>query len=504
VVTRPEEVVAVELDRLLSALPEAAVDGPTGVDIQSLAYDSRRVEPGALFVAVPGHTVDGHAFVAEACRRGARAVVVERPLSVPEGVCLIEVPESRASLSRLSACFYDYPSTKIAVIGVTGTNGKTTTAYLLHSILRAAGRKPALLSTVEEWLAQERSPARWTTPESLELQGFLARAHRCAHQAVVMEVSSQALVGHRVDDVHFQVAVFTNLAPEHLDVHGTMAAYGRAKALLFRSLGEDAAAVLNADEEFSRHLAEVTRARLVTYGMEHPARVRGRVLEVTASGTRFALDVEDEGREVRSPLVGRHNVANCLAAAAAALAVGVGLDAIVAGIEALASVPGRLEPVEVGQPFAVLVDYAHTDHALDNVLRAVRGLSEGRTIVVFGCGGDRDRGKRPRMGAVAERLADVVWVTSDNPRSEEPAAIIEEILAGVSDRRRVHVESDRARAIAQAVTEARAGDLVLIAGKGHETYQIVGSERRPFDDRMVAVEALRSRGPVAAERGGTG
>ena len=493
-----------ELDRLLSALPEAAVDGPTDLDVRSLAYDSRRVEPGVLFVAVPGHTVDGHGFVAEACRRGALAVVAERPVPVPDGVCLIEVPESRAALSRLSACFYDYPSAKIAAVGVTGTNGKTTTTYLLHSILQAAGRNPALLSTVEEWLGQERTPARWTTPESLELQGFLAQAHHCGHQVVVMEVSSQGLVGRRVDDVHFQAGVFTNLAPEHLDVHKTMAAYGEAKALLFRGLGEDAVAVLNADEEFSPHLTAVTRARPVTYGIEHPAQVRGRVLEVTASGTRFALDVEDERREVRSPLVGRHNVANCLAASATAWALGVGLETIVAGIEALASVPGRLERVDVGQPFTVLVDYAHTDHALDNVLQAVRGLTEGRTIVVFGCGGDRDRGKRPRMGAVTERLADVVWVTSDNPRTEEPAAIIEEILAGVSDRRRVHVEPDRARAIAQALAEAGAGDLVLIAGKGHETYQIVGSERRPFDDRVVAAEALRSRGTVAAQRGGTG
>jgi len=498
----PEEVVAVELDRLLSALPEAAVHGPTDLDIQALSYDSRRVEPGTLFVAVPGHAVDGHRFVSEACRRGALAVVVERPLPVPDGVCLIEVPGSRAVLSRLSACFYDYPSTKIAAIGVTGTNGKTTTTYLLHSILQTAGRTPALLSTVEERLGQERTPARWTTPESLELQGFLAQAHQCGHHVVVMEVSSQGLVGHRVDDVHFQGGVFTNLAPEHLDAHGTMAAYGEAKALLFRGLGEDAAAVLNADEEFSQHLAEVAQARVVTYGMEKPAQVGGRVLEVTASGTRFVLDVEGERREVRSPLVGRHNVANCLAASATAWALGVGLDAIVAGVEALTSVPGRLERVDVGQPFAVLVDYAHTDHALENVLQAVRGLTEGRTVVVFGCGGDRDRGKRPRMGAVAERLADVVWVTSDNPRSEEPDAIIEEILAGVSDRRRVQVEADRARAIAQAVAEAGAGDVVLIAGKGHETYQIVGSERRPFDDRVVAAEALRSRGTVAAEKGG--
>ncbi len=489
-----------KLSGLLQALPQARAVGPTGLDIRALCYDSRQVEPGALFVAIPGASVDGHEFVAEACRRGARAVMAERAVTVPEEVCLIEVPESRAALSRLSACLYDYPSERIAAIGLTGTNGKTTTAYALHSILRAAGRNPALLTTVEEWLGQERTPARLTTPESLELQGFLARASEWGHQVVVMEVSSQGLVGHRVDDVHFQAAVFTNLAPEHLDVHKTMAAYGEAKALLFRGLDEGAVAVLNADEEFSQHLGKVTHARPVTYGMEEPAQVQGRVLEVTASGSRFTLTMEGERRELRSPLLGRHNAVNCLAAAATAWALGVGLEAIAAGVEALERVPGRLERVDEGQPFTVLVDYAHTDHALANVLKAVAELTAGRIIVVFGCGGDRDRSKRPRMGTEAERLADVVWVTNDNPRSEDPLAVIEEILGGVSDRGRVHVEADRARAITQALTAARPGDLVLIAGKGHETYQIIGSERRPFDDRVVAAETLRSLGAVAAEK----
>ena len=488
-----------ELVRLLAALAPATTSGPTaGVEVRSLAYDSRRVEPGALFVAIEGYTTDGHRFVDEACERGAVAVVAQRPVGVPPGVSLAVVADTRAALSRLSAAFYGYPAEKVAAVGVTGTNGKTTTTHLIHSILDRAGRAPALLSTVEERLGSERRAARWTTPESLELQAFLAQAHRRGCRSVVMEVSSQALVDHRTDDVRFQAAVFTNLAPEHLDFHRTMAAYGEAKALLFRRLPEGAVAVLNVDDPFSGRLAEVTPARVVTYGMESPAEVRGRVLEVSPTGTRSLLELGAERVEVCTPLLGRHNVTNCLAAAAAARALGVERGAIVAGIEALESVPGRLERVEVGQPFTVLVDYAHTDHALGNVLEAVRGLCEGRVLVVFGCGGDRDRGKRPRMGAVAAARADEVWLTSDNPRSEDPQAIISEVLRGIEDRRRVHVEPDRARAIAQALAAARPGDLVLIAGKGHEAYQIVGAERRPFDDRVVAAQALRRQAALAA------
>lgn len=490
-----------ELVRLLGALGQAVLRGGEGarVDVRGLAYDSRRVSPGDLFVAIEGYTTDGHRFVGEACERGAAAVVARKPVEVPEGVPLIVVPDTRAALSRLSAEFFGRPSEGLTVVGVTGTNGKTTTTYLIHSILARAERAPALLSTVEERLGPERRAARWTTPESLELQAFLAEALRRGHRTVVMEVSSQGLVGRRTDDVRFGAAVFTNLAPEHLDFHKTMAAYGEAKALLFRGLSQEAVAVLNADDPFSRRLAALTPARVVTYGTRAPAEVRGEVLEVGPSGSRFLLEAGGERNELHTPLLGRHNVANCVAAAAAAWALGVKWEAIAAGIEALESVPGRLERVDVGQPFTVLVDYAHTDHALKNVLKAARELTEARVLVVFGCGGDRDRSKRPRMGAAAADLADEVWVTSDNPRSEDPEGIISEILEGIEDRRGVHVEPDRARAIAQALSAARPGDLVLIAGKGHETYQIVGAERRPFDDRVAAVQALRRQ---AAPAGG--
>jgi UDP-N-acetylmuramoyl-L-alanyl-D-glutamate--2,6-diaminopimelate ligase len=501
----------VRLSHLLRALPQAKPLGPTDLDIASLSYDSRTVEPGALFVAITGYTLDGHQFVPEACRRGARAVVVERPVPLPTDVTLIQVPDSRRALSLLAASFYEHPSQKLAIVGVTGTNGKTTTAYLIHSILQANGQAPALLTTVEEWLGRERRPARWTTPESLELQGFFAGALAQGHRTVSMEVSSQGLVGHRVDDVHFRAAVFTNLAPEHLDFHKTMEAYGEAKAVLFRGLAPDALAVLNAAEPFSRYLAGVTRARQITYAVDAPADVHGEVLAFDASGTRFLLDlarVPGRGgrarREVRTPLVGRHNATNCLAAIAATWGLGVPTEAIVAGVETLARVPGRLEPVDAGQPFTVLVDYAHTDHALANVLEAVRAITAGQLILVFGCGGDRDRTKRPRMGVVAERRADVVWVTSDNPRSEDPQAIIEEILAGVGDRERMHVEPDRAQAIGQALAFAQPGDVVLIAGKGHETYQIVGKERRPFDDRLVAGEVLSRLVTAPGRKGGVG
>jgi UDP-N-acetylmuramoyl-L-alanyl-D-glutamate--2,6-diaminopimelate ligase len=499
----------VKLSGLLEALAQAKSVGTTDLDITSLSYDSRAVAPGALFVAITGYTLDGHQFVPEACRRGARAVVAERPVAVPAAVTVIEVPDSRRALSLLAAAFYGHPSQKLDVVGVTGTNGKTTTAYLIHSILQAAGRAPALLTTVEEWLGQERRPARWTTPESLELQGCFAGALAQGHRAISMEVSSQGLVGHRVDDVRFRAAVFTNLAPEHLDFHKTMEAYSEAKAVLFRALSAEDLAILNAKDPFSRYLARVTPGRQLTYAVDAPADVHGELRAFDASGTRFLLEVArvpgrrgTAPRELRTPLVGRHNATNCLAAIAATWGLGVPMEAIVAGVDALGCVPGRLEPVDAGQPFAVLVDYAHTDHALINVLEAVRALTRGRLILVFGCGGDRDRTKRPRMGAVAERGADVVWITSDNPRNEDPGAIIEEILAGVAHRDQVHVEPDRAEAIAQALASAQPGDLVLIAGKGHETCQIVGAERRPFDDRLVAREALSRLGAGAKAGGG--
>jgi len=486
----------VKLARLLEGLPEVRVSGFTDRRISSLAYDSRRLEPDGLFVAIRGHALDGHQFIPRALERGAAAVVAERPVTVPEEVSLIRVPDARRALSCLSATFYGHPSRDLDVIGVTGTNGKTTTAYLLHGILEAAGRRPALLSTVEERLGEKSAPARWTTPESLELHEFMAQALLLHHNSVVMEVSSQGLVGHRVADVRFRAGVFTNLAPEHLDVHGTMAEYGRAKSLLFRQLTEDSVAVLNADEPFSRELATVTRARRVFYGLAQQADVTGRVLELSAEGTTFRLPLCGKTLTVRTPLVGRHNVLNCLAAAAAAQAMGVEPSAIIEGIERVTAVPGRLEPVDVGQPFSVLVDYAHTDHALANVLGTLRDLTPGRLIVVFGCGGDRDRRKRPRMGVEAERRADELWVTSDNPRTEVPERIIDEILTGITDRARVHVNPDRAQAIAEALASASAGDVVVIAGKGHETYQIVGRERRPFDDRQVAREALERLVPA--------
>ena len=433
-----------------------------------LAYDTRSVTPGALFFCVPGTRADGHDFAPEAVERGAAGLVVERrlDLAVPQLV----VPDARAAMAEAAGVFFGRPSEELVVAGVTGTNGKTTTTFLLHSILEEAGMRPGLLGTVECRVGGEVRPAVRTTPEAIDVQRTLREMVDAGDCSCVMEATSHGSELRRLDGIRFAALVFTNLTQDHLDFHGTMERYFEAKRRLF--LNGRPPAAINSHDEWGRKLL-ADRPDALTYGFAPDAEVGPEALA-----------------HVDLKLRGRFNVENALGALAAARLLGVDEDAIVRGLEGVRGVPGRFESVDEGQPFEVVVDYSHTPDSLENVLRAARDLSEGRVICVFGCGGDRDRGKRPVMGAISSQLADVPIVTSDNPRSEEPEAIIHEILTGMEPG--VEVDPDRREAIARAIELAAPGDVVVIAGKGHEQGQEFKEGRKvPFDDREVAREALR-------------
>jgi UDP-N-acetylmuramoyl-L-alanyl-D-glutamate--2,6-diaminopimelate ligase len=471
------------LDTLLGSCDVRALVHPRPeVVVDALTHDTREVGPGALFVCVPGARVDGHDLAAEAVAAGAVALVCERPLplDVPQAI----VPDARAAMAPLADRFYGAPTRDLRVVGVTGTNGKTTTAYLVHAVLEAAGLQCGILGTVEQRVGGRSEPVERTTPEAIPLQRTFRRMLDAGDVACAMEVSSHALALHRVDDVRFAVAAFTNLTQDHLDFHPTMEDYFAAKALLFDGRCPGA---VNADDPYGRRLPAALR-----YGIDpaNEADVRARDVVLRASGTSFRLVTPRGERSVTSRLPGAFNVSNTLAAVSVGLLLGLDLDAVVDGVESMPGVPGRMEPVAVGRPFAVIVDYAHTPDALRMVLETARGFCDGRLRVVFGCGGDRDRTKRPLMGAVAVALADDVVVTSDNPRSESPEAIIAAILTGAGVGAGVTVEPDRRAAIALAIARANPGDVVVIAGKGHEQGQEQAGVKRPFDDRVVAREVL--------------
>lgn len=481
---------SMRLSELLQGLPGQAHHFREA-DIHDITCDSRHVQPGTLFVAVPGTRKDGTAFADEAIRRGAVAIVAEKPVpGCP--VPVFVVPQARAALADLAARFHGHPTSRLNVVGVTGTNGKTTTTFLVRSILEAAGQKVGLLGTIQHAVGSRVLPSDNTTPGADTLQRYFAEMARAGCGAAAIEVSSHALDQGRVRGVRFAAAIFTNLTRDHLDYHPTFEHYRDAKGKLFEMLSSRAVAALNADDPVSEHYASRTPARVVTYGLKRPADVTASVELVTFHGTRLVLRAGGEEVRLHTRLIGTHNAYNILGAAACAWGMGYDLEVIKAGVENLASVPGRLEPVDAGQDFAVLVDYAHTDDALRNVLGCLRPLVRGRLLVVFGCGGDRDRGKRPKMGRVAAELADQVILTSDNPRSESPTAILSDILAGIPDRerRKVLQEVDRRDAIKLAVSLARKDDVVLIAGKGHETVQIFRDRTAGFDDRLVAREVL--------------
>jgi UDP-N-acetylmuramoyl-L-alanyl-D-glutamate--2,6-diaminopimelate ligase len=474
------------LERVIAALAPAEVVNSAPAEVRDLAFDARVVTPGTLFFCVPGTRADGHDFAPLAVERGAVALVVERPLDLPQPQLV--VVDARAAMAVAADEFFGRPSEQLVIAGVTGTNGKTTTAFLLHSVLDAAGLRPGLLGTVESRIGGERRPAVRTTPEAIDVQRTLREMVDAGDRSCAMEATSHGSELRRLDRVRFDALVFTNLTQDHLDFHGTLERYYDAKRQLF--LGDEPpAAAVNVEDDYGRRLAgelrTLGRAELLTFGLDPAADVHPAGLELGPEGARFAVD----RLEIRTKLRGRFNVENVLGAVAAARLLGLPADAVAQGIARVEGVPGRFEAVDEGQPFAVLVDYAHTPDSLDNVLRAARSVADGRVICVFGCGGDRDRDKRPQMGRIASELADVAIVTSDNPRSEEPLAIIDEILAGAGPG--VEVEPDRRTAIGRAVELAVAGDVVLIAGKGHEQGQEFHGEKIPFDDREVAREALR-------------
>jgi UDP-N-acetylmuramoyl-L-alanyl-D-glutamate--2,6-diaminopimelate ligase len=457
-------------------------DGPA-VEIGGLAYDNRAVEPGTLFFCVPGFTRDGHDFAPDAVARGAAALVVARP--VDAGVPEVQVEDVRAAMAVAAARFYGDPTASLPVVGVTGTNGKTTTAFLVRALLEAAGRPCGLLGTVTSVVAGEERPTVRTTPEAIDLQRTFREMLEGGDRACAMEISSHALELRRAEGVRVAAAVFTNLTQDHLDFHPTMEEYFQAKRRLFAS-PLTGARVANVDDPYGRRLAEEF-PDTVTFGIDSRADYRATGVEPGFAGTDCTFETPGGAFDVHVPLPGRFNVLNALGAWAAVRALGVELSALPAS----ARVPGRFEPVDEGQAFAVLVDYAHTPDSLENVLRAARELAEGRVIAVFGAGGDRDRGKRPLMGEIGARLADVALVTSDNPRSEDPSAIIAEVVAGAG--REVEHDVDRRRSIERAIALAEPGDVVVIAGKGHEQGQEFENGRKePFDDVTVAREALRS------------
>jgi len=482
-----------KLSELAGRVPGSRLMGPGDVEVARAVHDSRSVRAGDLFVALPGTKVDGHQFVQTALEGGASAAVVERPVDLPGRPPLLLVPDAREALALCAHALAGDPTRRLTVCGVTGTNGKTTTTYLVRSIFEQAGWPTGVLGTIGYFIGRREIPSRLTTPDANDLASYFAEMVESGLKAAVMEVSSHALHQRRTAGIRFGVGAFTNLTPEHLDYHKDMVSYREAKGILFAGLAPDATAVLNADDEASVSFAEATPARVLWYGLKKPAQVRAEDVRADVQGSRFAL-VTPRGRaEVRTRLLGLYNVYNGLTAAAIAEAVGVPLETIVRGLEAVALIPGRLQPVPTARPFSVLVDYAHKTDALGHALSTVRDLvqGQGRLIVVFGCGGDRDRQKRPEMAKVAQRLADRVFVTNDNPRTEDPRTIAQEILGGFSSLEKVTVELDRRAAIALALGEARSGDVVIIAGKGHETYQIIGDTTRPFDDRQVAAEILR-------------
>ncbi len=488
---------------LLDGAEVLAISG--NPDVSGVEYDSRRVKPGSLFVAMRGESSDGNRFIDAAIRAGAVAVVTDSSSEAPrDSVAWAVVPHGRRALARISENFHKRPAERIAITGITGTNGKSTTAFLVESILGAAGRKTALIGTIEYHVAGRVYPAPHTTPEALELARLFSEALGQGATEAVMEVSSHALAQQRVYGVPFDVAVFTNLTRDHLDYHYTMEEYFAAKRVLFEGCGTDPPRVVvtNLDDEYGAGLTEFSRKRssaVLTYGWQR-GDFRAESVDISPRGTRFDLTTPTEKIAVFSPLIGRVNVYNILAAAAACYARGCESRAIARGVESLSHVPGRFQRVDCGQPFTVVVDYAHTDDALRNLTALARefvsrGGLAGRVLTVFGCGGDRDRAKRPLMGEAAGRGSDFVVLTSDNPRSEDPVAIINDALVGVQKSGvKYRVEADRRKAIALAISEARPGDIVLLAGKGHEKVQVTRESSLPFDDVEVAREVLRAAG----------
>ena len=485
---------------LLDALDDKRTSGTLPRTVRGVTADSRRVERGDCFVAVPGFKQDARRFIPDAVARGAAVVVTEGEpvpgVSAPQ----IAVPSARRALAALAGAWYGHPSRALTLVGITGTNGKTTTSYLIDALLKTGGAATGIIGTVQYVVGNQVREASQTTPEALEIEEMLATMRAQDVRGVAMEVSSHALALSRVDGLAFDVAVFTNLTQDHLDFHGTLEEYRRAKRRLFELLARSPkarrTAVVNTDDPSGTAMVAGLDVEVLGFGLREGARVRAVDYTSSLDGIRMTAHTPAGRVDIRSPLIGEHNVMNLLGALGAGLALGQAPDAIARALGAVGAVPGRFEQVRAGQPFLVVVDYAHTPDALERVLATARKITRGRLGVVFGCGGDRDRGKRPLMGEIAARLADRLWVTSDNPRSENPQAIIDEVVAGVpaaASAERSAKIADRRHAIRAALLWAAAGDTVVLAGKGHETYQIIGADVLPFDDREVARQILAER-----------
>ena len=491
------------LEELAALLPGARIVGDAQTEITSIERDSRRAREGTLFACIVGAHVDAHSFIPDVARAGARAVLTERAsVDVPVGVAVLYVPNLEKALDTIVPFFYDYPARAMRVVGITGTNGKTTTSYLVRAILRHAGRRVGLIGTIQAMIEDEVLPTANTTPDIIVLQQMLAEMRTRGMDAVVMEVSSHALALGRVAGIEFDTAVFTNLTQDHLDFHKTMENYARAKAHLFELVSASGAkegktAVLNADDAASETMRAYTRCPIITYGVDHPADLTAQDVQLACDGMELTL--MHGGKllfHLHTGITGLFNVHNVLAAVGASLAEHVAATDIAAALTAFTGVPGRFELVREGRDFAVIVDYAHTPDGMENVLRTARAVTKGSIIAVFGCGGDRDRTKRPIMGRIGAEMADIAILTSDNPRTEDPTAIVDEVERGVlpviGDKPYEKIV-DRRTAIFHAIERAQAGDTVVILGKGHETYQILKDGTIHFDDREQAREAIRSR-----------
>jgi UDP-N-acetylmuramoyl-L-alanyl-D-glutamate--2,6-diaminopimelate ligase len=480
------------LSKLASSIELLELLGKRDQEIAGIAYHSKSVEPGFLFVAISGFKTDGHLFVEEAIRRGAGAVVVERRQNVPEGVAQLVVADTRIALAALAHTFFDKPTSKLKLIGITGTNGKTTTAKLIESIFAAKGQKTGLLGTIEYKIGEEALPVDRTTPESCDLQRIFSRMVSRRVQVAVMEVSSHAVALHRIDHCQFDALVFTNLSQDHLDYHGTMEEYFAVKKRLFAdNAGKECRLVVNVDDAYGQEIAAMTGFKKYYYGLGENCEIVARNIVLESKETSFELAISGSACKIDLELRGLFNVYNSLAAAAVAAAFDIPLRVIKQGLEAVANVPGRFEVIDCGQNFAVIVDYAHTPDGLEKLLSSARGITKGRLITIFGCGGDRDMLKRPLMGKISNDLSDYSIITSDNPRSEDPGAIVEQIEEGFQTASSKYtIEMDRKSAIRRGIGMARKGDCVIIAGKGHETYQEFRDRTVDFDDRAVARRAL--------------
>jgi UDP-N-acetylmuramoyl-L-alanyl-D-glutamate--2,6-diaminopimelate ligase len=492
---------SLSLAEVFSETGATVTSAARALEIHSIVCDSRKAATGSLFFALHGTKEDGNQYIRAAIEKGALAIASESaaPTDLDANVVWVRVPESRKSLAIAAANFFGHPAKALQLIAVTGTNGKTTTTSLIDSVLRASGAKTGMFGTIAYHTPLGKYPAPNTTPESLDLQGFLAEIRDAGGKFAVMEASSHALAMDRLWGCHFQSAVFTNLTRDHLDFHKNFEDYFAAKRKLFEGTGAGAGApdtaILNADDPYSKRLAGLARQTL-TYGIENPSDVAAKKFQLSFNGLQFTANTPRGKLQITSPLVGRINVYNILAAIGAAQAAGISNEVIEAGIRALENVPGRFQRVDMGQPFLAIVDFAHTDDALENLIKTARELNpKGRIITLFGCGGGKDRTKRPIMGEASGRLSDLTILTNDNPRQEDPLKIISDIVVGLQKSNGKYlIEPDREKAIGLAFDEARAGDIVLLAGKGHEDYQVLADKTLPWDDRRIAEQELRKRG----------